>query len=288
VPDDANPNRLFSAEFDDEFPVGGDERNNAYFGTNVLKGLVDGIDDFVHERQQRWCQFRSLGPVLLGSAMWIDDELLIDKLAELAAACVVITKQGRGHRKLEPLAALNERAPGIPVRAFAELTELAPKVNGKPLVVGPNGPTNDQVISTIRTVGFRRTKGSSQELPPILHAKLALLGNFWWHDEGPLGHVDDVIGFSARRLWISSANFTISSRRSLEFGYWTEDPALIRGAERFLVKLMRSSESVDPESDSFSPELEDVEYDQMAMAEAWAAMHDDDEWDEGDDRQVDE
>jgi hypothetical protein len=287
MPDDTSPRRLFSDEFDDEFPVGGEEGNNAYFGTNVLQGLVDGIDDFIHERQHRWWQFRSLGPVLLGSAMWIDDEPLIDKLAELPAACIVVRKQGRKPgelRRLEPLAALNERTPGIPVRAFVDLTELAPRENGDPLVVGPYGPTDDRAIPTIRTVGFRPLKGSLESSPPIVHAKLALLGNLWWHDEGPLGHVADVIGFRARRLWISSANFTRSSRRSLEFGYWTEDPALLSGTERFLIKLMRSSEGVDPESDSLNPEFADVEYDQTAMAEAWAAMHEDDEWDEEEDR----
>jgi hypothetical protein len=35
--------------------------------------------------------------------------------------------------------------------------------------------------------------------------------------------VADVIGFAARRLWISSANFTRSSRRSPDFGFGVED-----------------------------------------------------------------
>ncbi len=104
----------------------------------------------------------------------------------------------------------------------------------------------------------------------------------WWHDEGPLGHIDDVIGFRAHRLWISSANFTSSSRRSLEFGFWTEDPGLLSGAQRFLIKLMRSSESVDPDSDSFDPEFAEVEYDNDAFAEVWAAMHEDSDWDDDD------
>jgi hypothetical protein len=41
----------------------------------------------------------------------------------------------------------------------------------------------------------------------------------------------------------------------LEFGYWTEDRALVQGAERFLVKVMRASEGVDPDADSFQPDL---------------------------------
>ncbi len=267
----------FPDEFDDDFAVGPLEGNRAFFGRNVLRGLVEGMDDFIRVRQERWRRFRSLGPVLLGSAMWIDDQELIEKLGELSAACIVVTKQGRKQserRRLEPLVALNERTPGMPIRAFAELSGLAPKVDGKPAIVGPYTPVDTAIIPTIRTLGYRKV---SQRLPPIIHAKLALLGHLWWHDEGPLGDVDDIIGFTPRRLWVSSANFTRSSRGSLEFGYWTEDPGLVEGAERFLIKLMRSSEALDPASDAFDPDLAPIEFDDEAMAEAWAELR----WDDG-------
>ena len=137
---------------------------------------------------------------------------------------------------------------------------------------------DDGVVPTIRTLGYRKL----EDCPPIMHAKLALLGHLGWHDEGPLGHVEDVIGFTPRRLWVSSANFTSSSRRSLEFGYWTEDRALVQGAERFLVKAMRSSEGLDPDADSFEPDIAPVEFDDVAMAEALAEMR----WDDPDDDAV--
>ena len=271
--------RRFSGEFDDEFVVGPDEGNHAFFGRNVLQGLIEGIDDFVHERQPRWRKFRSLGPALLGSAMWIDDPELIDKIGALAAACIVVTKQGRKaseRRKLEPLHELNERTPGMPIRAFADLSGLAPKVDAEPEIVGPYTRMDDGAIPTIRTLGFRR----EGPLAPIIHAKLALLGHLWWHDEGPLGHVEDIIEFTPRRLWVSSANFTRASRHGLEFGYWTEDRALVGGAERFLVKLMRSSEALDPEADAFEPDLAPVAFDDVAMAEAWAELQSEDLGDE--------
>jgi hypothetical protein len=274
VPDEDDVRR-FSGEFDDEFAVGPDDGNRAFFGRNVLRGLIEGIDDFVQGTEPRWRKFRSLGPALLGSAMWIDDPELIDKVGELAAACIVVTKQGRKpseKQKLEPLRELNERTPGMPIRAFADLSGLAPRVDGEPAIVGPYTGMDDAVIPTIRTLGFRR-RGL---LVPIIHAKLALLGHLWWHDEGPPGHVEDVIGFAPRRLWVSSANYTRASRHSLEFGYWTEDQSLIEGAARFLVKLMRSSEALDPEADVFEPDLAPVAFDDVAMAEAWAQLH----WDE--------
>jgi hypothetical protein len=131
------------------------------------------------------------------------------------------------------------------------------------------------VLPTIRTLGYR---GKERRQVPILHAKLALLGEMWWHDEGALGHVEDVIGFRPHRLWISSANFTAASRRSLEFGYWTTQPELLAGAERFLVRLMASSEDLDPDADIPDPELAQVEFDDEAIAEAMAEAH----WDDAD------
>jgi hypothetical protein len=64
----------------------------------------------------------------------------------------------------------------------------------------------------------------------------------------------------------------------LEFGCWTEDRALVQGAERFLVKVVQSSEGLDPDADSFEPDLAPVEFDGEAMAEALAEMR----WDEAD------
>jgi hypothetical protein len=269
----------FPRGFDDELAVGPEEGNRAFFGGNVLRGLVEGIDDFIQVRQRRWHRrSRSLGPVLLGSAMWIDDRDLIEKIRELSAACIVVTKQGRrgADHKLPRLIALNERTPGMPIRAFAELSGLAPRVAGSPAIVGPDDLIDDVVVPTIRTLGYRRV---GKPLVPLVHAKLALLGDLWWHDEGPDGHVDDVIGFTPRRLWVTSANFTRASRANLEFGYWTEDPLLVEGAKRFLLKLMASSEGLDPAADVFEPDLAPVEFDDEAMAEAFAELR----WDESDD-----
>jgi hypothetical protein len=56
-----------------------EEGNRAFFGRDVLQGLVDGIDDFVHERQPRW-ERRSQrvgAPVLLGCSPWVNDDKLI-------------------------------------------------------------------------------------------------------------------------------------------------------------------------------------------------------------------
>ncbi|MGH8542840.1 MAG: hypothetical protein ACREX3_04195 [Gammaproteobacteria bacterium] len=139
----------------------------------------------------------------------MDDPELIEKVAQMSAACIVVTKPERNLAWLDGLRLLNERTPGMPIRAFVELS-------------------------------------------------------------GPLGNVDDVIGFAPYRLWISSANFTRASRRNLEFGFWTEEPDLMQGVRNFLVKLIGASEALDPESDVFEPDLASAKFDNDAMAEASA------------------
>jgi hypothetical protein len=270
--------RIFPDDFDDVFAVGDKPGNEAFFGREVLSGLVSGIDAFIEQREERWRRYRSLGHALLACAPWIDDEPLLGKLDAFAAACVVMTKQVRSKgqlAKLERLRLVNERAPGLPLRPFPDLHWFAPKVDGKPLIVGPSGPDPaTTVLPTIRTVGYR--KHGHRDSPPLIHAKLALLGHLWWHDEGEFG-VEDIEGFAPARLWVSSANFTGSSRRSLEFGYWTEDPALLAGAERFLLKLVRASEDLDPDSDLIEPELVEVDFDDEAMIEAMRDYQSDDD-----------
>lgn len=189
----------------------------------------------------------------------------------------MITKQGRSKRDVEQLPELHElnaATPGLPVEAFPELVELAPHVDDKPLVVGPYDRVGELVIPTVRTLGFRRQVSKSGHVP-LMHAKLALLGELWWHDEDALGHVADVTGFRARRLWVSSANFTVSSRASLEYGYWTAEPALLEGMERFLLRLVAASEGLAGAEEP-TPQFLPVDYDDETMREAMDEI----EWDE--------
>jgi hypothetical protein len=265
----------FPSSFDDEFPSGPDGQH-AYVGTNVLRGLITGIDQALEaHRQER--SARKDGPVLIGVSPWLTDPELIGKLKELTGACIVITKQGRSARDLEQLRDLHElnaNTRGLPVDAFPDLVQLAPHVDDEPVLVGPYDRIVELVIPTIRTLGFRRQASKSGHVP-LMHAKLALLGDLWWHDEDALGHVADVTGFRARRLWVSSANFTVSSRASLEYGYWTEDPALLEGMERFLLRLVGASEGLAG-ADEPAPQFLPVDYDDEAMRDAMADI----EWDE--------
>jgi hypothetical protein len=262
---DAN-GREFPPGFDQEFVTQGGHRG--YFGRNVLKGLVDGMEGFLAEKRST-PGFRSMGPAALCGFLWLDDPELADCLARFSSACVVVSKQGRSERdvaKLGKLKPLADGDNGMLARAFAELTGLDWREEGHAKVVGPGAPMPDLVIPPVRTIGFRR-KGP---MVPILHTKIVLLGEMWWHDEDGLGGVADVIGFRPERLWVGSANGTHRSRSSLEFGMLLDDPQALRAAEAFLVQLMAHSEALDPDSDVFEPELLPVDFDSEAFA-AYAA-----------------
>ena len=265
----------FPSSFDDEFPAGpGGQR--AYVGRDVLRGMIAGIDRAL-ETHARERSARKLGPALIGAAPWLTDPELIEKLKELSGACIVITKHGGSARDREQLRALHElnaSTAGLRVEAFPELVQFAPHVDDKPMLVGPYDRVGDLVIPTVHTLGFRR-QASGSGYVPLMHVKLALLGELWWHDEDALGHVADVTGFRARRLWVSSANFTLSSRASLEFGYWTEEPAMLEGIERFLLRLVTASEGLAG-ADEPTPQFLPVDYDEEAMREAMAEI----EWHE--------
>ena len=72
---------------------------------------------------------------------------------------------------------------------------------------------------------------------------------------------------------MSSANFTYASRRSAEFGYWTEDTDLLGGVALFLARLIGASEDLDSAADLPDPDLARVEFDDEAMAEAAAESY---------------
>lgn len=214
----------FPAGFDQRFELNGGQ-GEAFFGRDVLRGLVEGIREHVASRAARPSWRRQ--PALIGCSPWCNDRELLLALEQLNACCVVVRKwpvkmESYLERSLERLEQFS--GAGFPLRAFPDLALHAPKIDRAPAVIGPHGPDNDIELSPFRTVGFREAGGRGA---PMAHAKLALLGDRWHHDEGAEGEVGDFVGFSAHRLWVSSTNFTYASRSHLEFGFWTDDEVLV-------------------------------------------------------------
>ena len=255
----------------------GEAGNDVFFGPDVLRGLVEGIGDFVDVRQERWRRRRT-SPAVIACAPWFNDSELLRALRRVAACCVVVSKRPRGpegERAVSWLRGVYRLVPGFPVQALGELREMALKVDGEPRIVGPYDRQDDIVLPPVRALGHRSINGRPA---PMAHAKLALLGHLWWGEQDALGHPDEFLVFTARRLWMSSANFTTNSRKCLEFGFWTEDDDLMREARIFLAQLLAASESVDAEADVPAPDLATIEFDHEAMAEAAAEVSWDDEY----------
>jgi len=258
----------FSAAFNSQFSFGTAGHLTGQFGAGVLDGLIAGIDEFRAAAAGERPSPRRLGPAILGAFMWLDDPDLLDRIAGFRHACIAFTKQPRPFppAKLARLQSVLDRSPGFPAQALPGLAWLLPHDDeGQVPVVGPHSPAPHVQLPVLRTVGYRRTTGG--KLVPILHAKMVLLGELRWHDEDEFG-IADILSFWPRRLWVGSANGTLSSRSSLEFGCWLDDPELLRQATQFLTQVLRHSEDLDPDSDVMEPELVDPEFDEQAMAEA--------------------
>lgn len=264
----------FPGIMDASFSFGPEGQCRGYFGRDVLRGLTAGIDEF-HAAKARERQFRVLGSALLGAFMWLDDPELIQRIADFPYASVVITKQSRDTRqqaRLDRLQELLQHSRGFPAEALPGLEYLMTHQEGEIPVVGPGSPKPRIMLPALRTIGYRRTGNG---LVPILHTKMVLLGEVWWHDEDEFG-IADVISFRPQRLWMASANGTASSRGNLESGLWLQDPALLREAQKFLTGLLRHSEEFDPDADLPEPDLVEPEFDDVAFADYLAAMPDED------------
>jgi hypothetical protein len=68
---------------------------------------------------------------------------------------------------MQVLQDLNDRSPGLPVRAFADRIGLGPTFDGKPTVLGPYDNLGALVVPTVRTLGYRKR---GNDLVPIMLA----------------------------------------------------------------------------------------------------------------------
>ncbi len=259
--------RPFPWAVDSAFELSSDSSCKGFFGQDVLGGLIAGIDEF-HASKTGRHQSRVLGSGLLGAFMWLDDPELIKRVADFPYASVAITKQKADRwtpalrERLGPLLTTDG---GFPAEALPKMRGLAEREkDGTIPVVGPSGTKPVARIPALRAVGYRRT---GKRMVPLLHTKVVLLGEVWWHDEDDFGPAD-VTGFRPEQVWVGSANGTWSSRRSLEFGMWSRDPALLRAAEDFITGVLANSENFDPAADTPRPDLVDPSYDDAAFADA--------------------
>lgn len=150
--------------------------------------------------------------------------------------------------------------------ALHRFSDLAPHVNGRPALVGPYDSMDNKSFPSLRVAGVSKQLGDRSV--PLVHAKVLVVGEIIYSDEGAMGEVGDFLVFRPKRVWLGSANLTFNSRRSLEFGIWSDDRSLVASSTEFLVDLMAYSEPVESTRLQPQPELVPVEFDDEAMVEA--------------------
>jgi hypothetical protein len=242
---------------------GPDDRYAASFAGDVLEGVTSGLDEFLTSSRRG-------ASAVLGCTPWLTDSPIVDRLLRFSDSCVVINKPNSQpdaiQNEFRQIQRLHSQGRGLFLDSLRGFDMLAPKVGGKPLLVGPySGKPERDLFKSVRVAGVRGSRGAA----PLVHAKMLLVGVVHYSDEHPEGYVEETWQFEPRRLWFGSANFTYNSRRSIEFGTWVDDAALLGQALNFLTDLLSFSEplvstSVDPD-----PELVIYDEDEEAMWEAW-------------------
>jgi hypothetical protein len=265
VSNDVGRHPIFKAWSGRSNPWGPEDRYSVSFGGEVLADVVSGLDDFL--RSDRWAPMRRT-PAVLGCVPWLTDDAVASRLLRFDDVCIVINKP---HSPPDREAVrLQQQGRGFLLDSLPSFEWMAPRVNDQPAVLGPTDAPRGQVFESVRVAGV--SKRSSGGVPPYVHAKMLLLGVIWERDDHPSGYPVTFWFFEPRRLWLGSANFTYNSRRSLEFGIWSDDRALLDHAKGFLADLLAYSEPFDSEHVTPEPELAPYDFDDEAMREYAAEL----------------
>ena len=96
---------------------------------------------------------------------------------------------------------------------------------------------------------------------------MLLAGRTWvWEDDWGR----EVFRFTPLRTWVGSANWTSLAPSHLEFGMWSDDPALMKRNQQFLLDVIRFSQPLDSITPGPEPELVYSGWDDAAFIEYYA------------------
>ena len=246
---------IFGAWSQKSFNWGPGDQWSGSLGGDVMAAVTAGLDEFLGSG--RWRSPRRQ-PAVLGCSPWLTDRDTVDRLLAFGASCIVINKPGQVRVESGEVTRLHDEGPGFPAEALPDFMWLAPRGEGGQPVLGPFDDSPRAPFRSVRVAGISRQDGTV----PLVHAKLLLLGEIT-ESEGEFG--EPVVYFTPSRLWAGSANLTRNSRRSLEFGLWTDDPSLLSRMTSFLTDLLKYSELLAGFAAGPQPERVPYEFDDAAM-----------------------
>jgi hypothetical protein len=224
-------------------PWGPDDKWRAWFGSEVVGGVVEVLDSHVQTVADR---YHSTAPAALGCVPRFTHGDIADRLARLDACCIVVDE---GARSL-PQRLVNAGNP-FPIVLPGVRSRYPVDQAGEAGVVGPYSGEPQFAVGPVRAVG------SGNELQkPLLHTKLLVLGYLTGHE---IGHGPT---FEPLSVWWGSANWTETAQSHLETGVWSDDQALARLATGFLDDLISFSEPIAGTSPGPVPDLLAVDHDE--------------------------
>lgn len=239
------------------FPWGPDARWRAWFAGGVVDGLAQVMDEHA-ERLRSGYQRGLVGTGAIGCVPWLTSGPILERLAALAGCCVVIHKGA----SREAARVLAERDNGMP-NVSPGLRDLAPTIDGHPVVLGPTSEMPMHALGPLRVAGWRKRGRSG----PLMHAKILVLGELRWAEDD-FGSED--LHFFRQSVWWGSANWTAASANHLEVGFWSDDPALVGHMTSFVESVIAFSEPWDSLAEGPEPDLASVEFDDDALREYMA------------------
>jgi hypothetical protein len=245
------------------------------FGGDVLAGLTDGIAGHVLAVGRQFPAKAEAIPVALGCVPWLDSAEVVDALITVGHQLVVVSK---GIRQRSATDRLKDEGSGVNQSWLPGLADYGPlDEDGIPPVIDPaSGIPGNRLLEAVRVVGWKK---GGKHAPPLLHAKLCILGaHYIW--EGDHGEFNE--HFRPMRVWLGSANWTTGSAGHLEFGLWSDDPQLAAVTLEFFCDLVRFSEPYSAATVGPEPELVAATWDDEAFAD-YAAEYGRGLWDDAED-----
>jgi hypothetical protein len=223
------------------------------YGLDVVEDLRAGVNEFAEEVS---------GATAIGCVGWLSDKELVTALRRLDACCIVVNKPDRDEHAQQSLLREGNGLLASVLPALADLQRR--RSDGGRQILGPLGPIEEIELEPVRVAGYR----AGDRARPLLHAKLLVLGTLTWNPHASGLVVGESPVFLPRRCWMGSANWTLNARRSLEVGWWSEDPEVLAESTAFLSDVLAISEPLGSNAPMPEPELLPVEFDDDAMVEA--------------------
>lgn len=255
----------FSRSTGGPFPWGEGGRSSVAYGINVVPDLVAGVRGLpalAREGMPRKAESRA---AVLGCVYVLTSPEVVDALLPIES-CVIVDRQQTSR---DELARLHENGRSLSTLHLPGFDDIRlPNPDGSAPVIGPGTPMLDPVaLGPVRAAGW--SPGGRRETRPLVHAKMLVGGRTWvWEDDFGV----ERFHFKPLRTWVGSANWTAFAPFHLEFGMWTDDPALLERNLAFLLDLVRFSQPLDSLTAGPEPELVHADWDDDAFAQAWADM----------------